>query len=73
MGRGRGVVVGTGMQTEVGKIADMIQQVDDTETPMSRRLEQPGLKFWEVAALIICTVIICCRGVLYGNSILSSL
>jgi len=68
-GRGRGVVVATGMQTEVGKIADMIQQVDDTETPMSRRLEQLG-KVLGIAALIICAVIFVV-GVLYGNSVLS--
>lgn len=68
-GRGKGVVISTGMQTEVGKIADMIQQVDDTETPMSRRLEQLG-KVLGVAALIICTIIFIV-GVLYGNSVLS--
>jgi Ca2+-transporting ATPase len=67
-GRGRGVVVGTGMNTEVGKIADMLQQTVDTETPMSRRLEQLG-KVLGIAALIICAVIFIV-GVLYGNSIL---
>lgn len=68
-GRGKGIVVATGMKSEVGKIADMIQQVDDTETPMSRRLEQLG-KILGIAALIICTVIFIV-GILYGNSILS--
>jgi Ca2+-transporting ATPase len=67
-GRGRGVVVGTGMNTEVGKIADMLQQAVDTETPMSRRLEQLG-KVLGIAALIICTVIFIV-GVIYGNLIL---
>ncbi len=68
-GRGQGIVVSTGMKTEVGKIADMIQQVDDTETPMSRRLGQLG-KVLGIAALIICGVIFIV-GVLYGNSVLS--
>lgn len=68
-GRGRGVVVTTGMNTEVGKIADMLQQATDTETPMSRRLEQLG-KVLGIAALIICAVIFLV-GVLYGNSVLS--
>ncbi len=67
-GRGRGIVVSTGMQTEVGKIADMLQQTVDTETPMSRRLEQLG-KVLGIAALIICAVIFAV-GVLYGNSII---
>lgn len=68
-GRGRGVVVATGMTTQVGKIADMLQNTVDTETPMSRRLEQLG-KVLGIAALIICGVIFMV-GVLYGNSVLS--
>lgn len=68
-GRGHGIVVGTGMHTEVGKIADMLQQTVDTETPMSRRLEQLG-KVLGIAALIICGVIFLV-GILYGNSVLS--
>ncbi|MFA5849458.1 MAG: calcium-translocating P-type ATPase, PMCA-type [Bacteroidales bacterium] len=68
-GRGRGVVVSTGMQTEVGKIANMIQQADDTETPMKKRLEELG-KVLGIAALVICGVIFLV-GILYGNSVLS--
>jgi Ca2+-transporting ATPase len=68
-GRGHGVVVTTGMQTEVGKIANLLQQTADTETPMSRRLEQLG-KVLGIAALIICAIIFVV-GVLYGNSALS--
>ena len=68
-GRGRGVVVRTGMKTEVGKIAGMLQETVDTETPMSIRLEQLG-KILGIAALIICAVIFVV-GVLYGNSIMS--
>ncbi|MCX6259903.1 MAG: HAD-IC family P-type ATPase, partial [Bacteroidia bacterium] len=68
-GRGRGVVIGTGMKTEVGKIANMLQETVETETPMSRRLEQLG-KVLGTAALIICAVIFIV-GVLYGNSVIS--
>lgn len=68
-GRGRGVVTGTGMQTQVGKIADMLQQTADTETPMSKRLEQLG-KVLGIAALIISAVIFAV-GILYGNPLLS--
>ena len=68
-GRGRGVVVATGMQTEVGKIADMLQHAGDTETPMSKRLNQLG-KMLGIVALAICAVIFAV-GVLYGNSVMS--
>ena len=68
-GRGRGVVVATGMQTEVGKIADMLQHAGDTETPMSKRLNQLG-KMLGIVALVICAVIFGV-GVLYGNSVMS--
>jgi len=67
-GRGRGIVVSTGMNSEVGKIADLLQQTVDTETPMSRRLEQLG-KVLGIAALIICAIIFTV-GVLYGNSVM---
>lgn len=68
-GRGRGVVVATGMKTEVGKIANLLQETVDTETPMSRRLEKLG-KVLGTAALIICAVIFIV-GVLYGNAAIS--
>ncbi|NLO02120.1 MAG: calcium-translocating P-type ATPase, PMCA-type [Bacteroidales bacterium] len=67
-GRGRGVVTATGMQTEVGKIADLLARTVDTETPMSRRLEQLG-KMLGIVALVICAVIFVV-GILYGNSVL---
>lgn len=64
-GRGKGVVVGTGMQTEVGKIAHMLQNTRDTETPMGKRLEQLG-KVLGYVALGICAFIFAI-GVIYGN------
>ena len=68
-GRGKGIVIATGMQTEVGKIAEMIEQAEETETPMSRRLEELG-KVLGLAALAICGLIFIV-GILYGNSVLS--
>ena len=68
-GRGRGVVVATGMKTEVGKIAHMLEYSEETETPMSRRLNQLG-RILGIVALIICGLIFVV-GVLYGNSILN--
>lgn len=37
-GRGSGVVVNTGMYTEVGKIADMLANADETDTPLKQTL-----------------------------------
>jgi len=65
-GRGKGVVVGTGMNTEVGKIAHMLQSTQQTETPMSKRLEQLG-KVLGYVALAICLLIFVV-GILYGNN-----
>ncbi len=39
-GRGRGVVIGTGMHSQLGLIAEMLQGVDQEETPLQKRLDQ---------------------------------
>jgi len=65
------VVVATGMQTEVGKIAHMLQNTQDTETPMGQRLEQLG-KVLGYVALGICAFIFLV-GFLYGNNWLEML
>lgn len=55
-GRGFGVVVDTGMQTEVGHIAHMIDSQDDLDTPLKRKLSSVG-KVLTVVGLVICTII----------------
>jgi len=55
-GRGTGVVTGTGLQTEVGKIANILSQDDETKTPLEIRLNQLG-KTLGKAALAICVLI----------------
>ncbi|MBR3854036.1 MAG: HAD-IC family P-type ATPase, partial [Tidjanibacter sp.] len=67
-GHGRGVVVATGVRSEVGKIAAMIQSVPEMKTPMQERLDKLG-KTLAVAALAICAVIFVV-GLLYGNPLL---
>ncbi|MGG5315566.1 cation-translocating P-type ATPase [Enterococcus sp. AZ072] len=54
-GRGRGVVVSTGMSTEVGKIAGMLAQADETETPLKNNLNQLG-KFLTIAIIVIAAI-----------------
>ena len=67
-GRGKGIVVSIGMQTEVGKIATMLDSVDDSETPLSRRLEALG-KTLGIAAIVICLVIFAVGSFVHGREI----
>jgi len=55
-GRGRGVVVNTGMTTQLGLIADMLQNVEEEQTPLQQRLDELG-KMLGIAALAICGVV----------------
>jgi P-type Ca2+ transporter type 2C len=55
-GRGRGVVVGTGMRTQIGLIAEMLQAVENEPTPLQQRLDQLG-KLLGWATLAICGVV----------------
>jgi Ca2+-transporting ATPase len=55
-GRGKAVVVSTGMQTEIGKIADIIQITEDEVTPLQQRLDQLG-RTLSIGALVICLVV----------------
>jgi Ca2+-transporting ATPase len=55
-GRGRGVVVSTGMHTQIGMIAAMLQSVHDEATPLQIRLDQLG-KTLGWAALVICAIV----------------
>ena len=55
-GRGKGIVVETGMNTEVGKIAGIINDTIDTETPLQIKLNKLG-KTLGIVAIIICIII----------------
>ncbi|MCG7375794.1 calcium-translocating P-type ATPase, SERCA-type [Paenibacillus sp. ACRSA] len=64
-GTARGVVIRTGMYTEMGKIADLIQNTDEQETPLQHRLEQLG-KILIFVALGL-TVMVVVAGILHGQ------
>ena len=55
-GRGEGIVTATGMTTEVGKIATMLNNTDETDTPLKRNLNQLG-KTLTIMILLICAVV----------------
>ncbi|HHD2593092.1 calcium-transporting P-type ATPase, PMR1-type [Clostridium perfringens] len=55
-GRGVGVIVGTGMNTEIGKIAKMIEQEENDETPLQKKLSELG-KILGFLAVGICILI----------------
>jgi Ca2+-transporting ATPase len=66
-GRGAAVVVETGMRTELGKIAGMIQQVAPEATPLQKQLDRVG-KTLAVAGIVV-SVLILIMGVLQGEPI----
>lgn len=68
-GRGKGIVVETGMKTEVGKIAEIISGTEKQETPLQKKLNSLG-KTLGIAALVIC-VIIFIIGLIQGKEIIS--
>ncbi|TJX66439.1 calcium-translocating P-type ATPase, SERCA-type [Soehngenia saccharolytica] len=64
-GRGKGVVVGTGANTEIGKIATMIQSYEDESTPLQKKLNQLG-KVLGIATILIC-IIVFADGLIQGR------
>jgi Ca2+-transporting ATPase len=65
-GRGRGVVTNTGMHTQLGLIATMLQSVESEETPLQRRLDQLG-KSLSVAALFLVAIVFIVALINYTN------
>ncbi|KGA97749.1 ATPase [Alkalihalobacillus alcalophilus ATCC 27647 = CGMCC 1.3604] len=66
-GNGIGAVIATGMSTEMGKIAHLLQTTESLETPLQRRLEQLG-KILIIIALIL-TAMVVLAGVLQGHDL----
>ncbi len=67
-GRGEGVVVSTGMTTEFGKIASMLQDVGKEQTPLQINLDRVGK--WLGAIALGITALVAALGVVRGHEIL---
>jgi P-type Ca2+ transporter type 2C len=65
-GRGSGVVIATGMQTELGKIARLIQSVETEMTPLQRQLDRVGKQLALVGVVVAALVLVI--GVLRNES-----
>ena len=70
-GTGLGVVTSVGMNTEVGKIAHMLENTDELDTPLKRKLEAVG-KTLSIVGIIV-SILIFIIGLLYGKDIISLL
>ncbi|SDG96102.1 Ca2+-transporting ATPase [Alteribacillus persepolensis] len=66
-GHGIGVIVATGMQTEMGKIAHMLSDSENSETPLQRRLSHLG-KMLITGALIL-TALVVILGIMQGQPV----
>ncbi|MEK3794063.1 calcium-translocating P-type ATPase, SERCA-type [Paenibacillus sp. FSL R7-0204] len=64
-GTGRAVVIRTGMATEMGKIADLIQNTESQETPLQHRLEQLGKILIYVSLGL--TIVVVLAGIMHGQ------
>lgn len=70
-GNGYFIVVATGMQSELGKIAMLVQSAEATDTPLEKKIEQFSKKLiWLTMILVVLIFII---GVLYGNPLVNML
>ncbi len=65
-GRGTAVVTATGMNTEMGRIAGMLNEIEEGPTPLQQKLDQMG-RFIAAGCLIICAII-SVTGMLRGES-----
>ncbi|MEK4565386.1 calcium-translocating P-type ATPase, SERCA-type [Alkalihalobacillus sp. FSL R5-0424] len=66
-GNGQGIVVSTGMKTEMGKIAHLLQTTETLVTPLQLRLEQLGKMLIAVALLLTALVVVI--GLLQGHEL----
>lgn len=70
-GSGMGIVAAIGMDTEVGKIANMLENTDELDTPLKQKLNKIG-KILSLVGIIV-SIIVFIIGLLYGKDIIEVL
>ena len=70
-GRGKFLVTGTGMETEMGKIAALLKSTSEKKTPLQVSLDQFGKKL-SIGILVLCAVIFAVSVLVQGESIMSA-
>lgn len=68
-GRARAVTTATGMETEMGKIAGILGKIENTQTPLQKRLAELG-KYIAIGCLLICTIV-SVTGILRGEPVMN--
>src|SRR3989338_1849476 len=66
-GRGKAVVTGTGMKSEIGKIAELIEEVEQEKTPLQKKLEQMG-RVLGIATVVV-SFIVFLTGIFKGGGV----
>ena len=65
-GHGEGIVTATGMATELGTVADLLQSVEQEQTPLQKRLDQLGRQLAAAASVLV--IVVFALGVLRGEA-----
>jgi Ca2+-transporting ATPase len=66
-GSGEGVVVTTGMETELGRISSLVEEAEEESTPLEKRLNQLGHKL--ILVTLIIAALVAAMGILAGKEI----
>jgi Ca2+-transporting ATPase len=67
-GRGKAVVFATGMRTEFGMIANLIQTAEPEQTPLEKRMDELGK--WMIKLLLVTVALVSFLGILRGHALL---
>ncbi|MGE3608355.1 MAG: cation-translocating P-type ATPase [Bacteriovoracaceae bacterium] len=68
-GSGKAIVIGTGINTELGKIADLLESMNTSETPLQRKLTKVSNKLLYLGFIV--TVVVISIGLLKGEDLFS--